>query len=212
MTRITRAARSDRRLLLGIAALFAALAVGCCTFLPLQKDADRPFRTGTIERYDDGTIAKGRLIGSTELGGLPCTAWTRFHPDGSLAGSRLANDATIGQRPLPAGTQFWLDEAGRLASCWLSRDTVFDGVPCKGGGKIDTSFHPTGGLASVFLAQDVELQGVPLEATVFHPVRFHPGGELAGGKLSRDWSRDGVEFPRGSELVFDVDGTPRVAP
>jgi hypothetical protein len=165
------------------------------------------FYERTIQRAGDGTVLKGELVAASELQQLPCRGWAHFRPDGSLRSVELARDAELGGRALPAGTRVFLDEQGRLESCWLSRTTSFDGVPCRGGfGKTSTAFHPDGGLRACFPPDDIEIQGIPCEATPFVPIYFHANRRLASCRLSRAVVLEGIEIPSGSTIRLDAQG------
>lgn len=190
------------------ALLLAALGCACTGDSP-RTPAERIYRSGTIERHADGSVAKAKLRGVETVAGLPCRDWIRFHPDGSLRGCRLDRETEVLGHRLPARSWLWFAEGGRLETAWLAEGRELGGVPCRGGGKISTSFHPDGRVASTFLSTDATFDGVPCAASLLAPVRFHPDGRLAACRLAADWEHGATRHPRGSDLVFDERGTPR---
>jgi hypothetical protein len=177
----------------------------CWTLTP-QREQDLPYRTGTLERYDDGTLESARLTEPTEVEGYPCRGWISFHPNGRIEACDLARDTEVAGHLLPEGTRFFLEPDGTLDDVFLGRDTVIEGIPCNGGGKIMAGFYPDGRLRYAFLAEDTEIQGVPCEASVFTEVSFHPDGKLAGCKLARAFELDGVPLKRGEVIELDPEG------
>jgi hypothetical protein len=190
-----------------IGGLLLLALVACCQGLAKAAPGDPPLRFGTIARYDDGTLRKGYLKERAEVEGFPCKRWLHYYPGGKLKGFELARDTVIQGHPLPAGTVVWLDEQGRLETCWLSRNTALQGLLCDGGfGKVATSFHPNGHLRSLYLTSTQEIEGLPCKAGVFAPVRLHDSGSLAGCTLARDALWRGQQLPRGAEVRLDPDG------
>jgi hypothetical protein len=186
--------------------LLLLLALVSCGAGTPQRDEDLPYRTGTLERYEDGTLETAKLVEPTEIEGYPCRGWISFHRNGRIEACDLARDAEVVGHLLPEGTRLFLEPDGTLDDVFLGRDTELAGLPCNGGGKIMAGFHPDGRLRYAFLSEDTEIQGVPCEASVFTEVSFHPGGELAGCKLSRAFELDGVRLKRGAVIELDREG------
>jgi hypothetical protein len=186
--------------------LLLLLTLTSCWVLTPQRDRDFPYRTGTLEYYDDGSLEGARLVEPTEIEGYPCRGWISFHPNGRIEACDLARDTKIVGHRLPEGTRLFLEPDGTLEDVWLGRDTVIDGIPCNGGGKIMAGFYPDGRLRYAFLVRDTEVQGVPCEASVLTEVSFHPDGKLAGCKLSRAFELDGVLLRRGEVIELDREG------
>jgi hypothetical protein len=185
--------------------LLALTAVSCGAFVR-QREEDLPYRTGTLEYYDDGALETGKLVETAVFDGYPCRRWIDFHPNGRVESCELARDATVAGHLLPEGTRLFLEPDGTLDDIWLGRDTVLDGIPCNGGGKIMVGFHPDGRLRYAFLSEDTVIGGVPCEASVFTEVSFHPDATLAGCKLSCEFELDGVTLKRGQVIELDPDG------
>jgi len=183
-----------------------ALPLASCWNLTPQREQDLPYRTGTLERYADGTLENAKLVEPTQIEGYPCRGWISFHPNGRIEACDLARDTEVSGHLLPEGTRLFLGPDGTLHDVFLGRDTVLEGLPCNGGGKIMAGFYPDGRLRYAFLARDTEIQGVPCEASVLTEVRFHPDGQLAGCKLSRAFELDGVPLRRGQVIELDRDG------
>jgi hypothetical protein len=190
----------------GLSPLLLLLALASCWTLEPQLDQDLPYRTGTLEHYDDGALESARLVEPTEIQGYPCRGWISFHPNGRIEACDLARDTEVVGHLLPEGTRLFLEPDGTLHDVFLGRDTVLEGIPCNGGGKIMAGFHPDGRLRYAFLAKDTVIQGVPCEASVLTEVRFHPDGQLAGCKLSRAFELDGVRLRRGEVIELDREG------
>jgi hypothetical protein len=158
----------------------ASLAVGACASLMPQRAEDLPYRTGTVERAEGGTVQRAQLAEEHTISGVACVGWVYLHPDGRLESADLASDATIAGHALPKGSRVFFRPDGSLEHCWLSRDAVIDGVPCAGGfGKIDTAFHANGRLKAAYLRHDRIIQGVRCKASLFQPLRFDEAGSLA---------------------------------
>lgn len=185
-------------------ALLLVLA-SCGAFTP-QRVEDLPYRTGTLERYRDGTLESAKLVEPTEVEGLPCRGWISFHRNGRLESCVLARDTDVVGHLLPEGTRLFLEPDGTLDDVWLGRDTVLEGILWDGGGKMMAGFHRNGRLRYAFLEEDTEIQGVPCEASVLTEVRFHPDGTLAGCKLARAFVLHGVLLERGAVIELDPEG------
>lgn len=177
--------------------------IGC---LAPQDPADLPFQTRTILRHPDGTMRRGLLLEETEIEGFPCRAWVWWHEDGRLDNLELARDLSVQGHPFPVGTRLFFDHEGRLAHAWLARETVLDGLPCRGKWKIDTAFHPNGRVRAFFPPDTLEIDGIPCTASVFHPVYLHPDGHLRQCKLAREVTLAGRTFAKGEVLRLDEAG------
>lgn len=129
-----------------IALLLVLSCVACCQSTP-PRVVDGLTVRGTVHRWEDGT----------------------------LRGCRLAADATLAGHRFPAGTQAWFRPDGTLENVWLPRSQEILGIPCRGGGKIQTSFHRDGSLSSVFLSRDFRWRGELHEPSLMKPLRFEPG-------------------------------------
>jgi hypothetical protein len=192
------------RSLSSAALLACALLLSGC-FTP-QDPADLPFQTRSILRHENGGMQRAFLLEETELGGFPCQGWVWWYEDGRLDNVELAQDLAVQGHDFPAGTRLFFDEEGRLKSAELSHDAVIDGLPCRGGMKISTAFHPNGRVRAFFPPDDLELDGVLCEASVFHPIYLHPDGRLQQCKLARDVTLDGATFEQGERLTLDESG------
>lgn len=200
---------SRQRALLAPILILAALLAGACLACQQQREEDRPYRTGTIERHANGSLRKAQLLDAAELEGLPAKpgGWVRFHASGVLRGLQLDRDQAFAGRVLPGDSYLWFDERGALESAWLARDTEIDGVPCDGGpGKISTGFYPDGRLRHVFLSRDAVLEGLPCRSSVLEPVEFHPRGGLKRATLSAPCTYRGIDLKRGQEVSLDEAG------
>ena len=174
-----------------------------------QRNQDRPFRTATVETYEDGQIRKGCLLEEASFQGHPARkgSWVHFYPSGAVDGLQLAREHTIAGRSLPERSTVWFLEDGSMKTVWLAEDRTYDGVPCDGGwGKVATGFYPDGGLRSAFLSRDAVLQGLPCRSSVFRIVTFHPGGQLAGATLSGPATYRGLALRGGDRVQLDPDG------
>lgn len=188
-------------------ALLAVLlaATSCCTVQ--CRDPEEPdYARGTVERWEGGTLRRGRLARPRELGGLPCRGWVHFRADGRLESAELERDTSLAGHVLPEGTRVFLDGQGRLESCWLGRSTVLQGFACRGGNKIAAAFHPDGSLAAFFPPEDVVVDGIPCRRTGQCPVTLHPDGSLAGCELAADARIGGVSARRGQRVRLDAEG------
>jgi hypothetical protein len=183
--------------------LLALLGAGCLT---PQDPADLPFRTSSILRHENGRMQRAYLVEETELDGLPCRRWVWWYEDGRLDNVELATDLELQGHAFPAQTRVFFDRQGRLAHAWLSRETLIDGLPCRGKWKIDTAFHPNGRVRAFFPPDTLEIDGIPCAASVFHPVYLHPDGRLRQCKLARDVTLGGLTFERGEVLRLDEEG------
>jgi hypothetical protein len=186
--------------------LLGLLTLGGC--LVPQDPADRPYRSGSILRHESGAMKRGWLLETTELAGYPCQGWTWLYEDGRLDNFELARDFTVQGHVFPARTRLFLDREGRLAHAWLARDTLIDGLPCRGKWKIDTAFHPNGRVRAFFPCGVLEIDGVSCAASVFHPVYLHPDGHLRQCKLARAASVAGRTIAQGVTLELDEQGQP----
>jgi hypothetical protein len=83
---------------------------------------------------------------------------------------------------------------------------VLGRLECRGGAKIDTSFHADGQLKSCFPRKDVMLDGVTCNASLFSPVYLHPNGRLHRCTLAHAATVAGRQLPRGAKLNLDVEG------
>jgi hypothetical protein len=171
--------------------------VGC---LAPQDPADRPFRTSSILRHENGQLRRAFLLEETEIGGFACQRWIWWYEDGRLENLELAQDRNVQGHAFPRATRLFFDREGRLAHAWLSQDTVIDGLPCRGRWKIDTAFHPNGRVKAFFPPDDLALSGVLCEASVFHPVYLHADGKLRRCKLAAPATLDGHTHAAGEVL------------
>jgi hypothetical protein len=176
------------------------LGVGLAGCLVPQDPADLPFRTSSILRHENGQMQRAWLVEETELGGYPCVRWVWWYEDGSLDNVELARDLEVQGHALPAHTRIFFDREGRLAHAWLSEETVVDGLPCRGRGKIDTAFHPNGRVKAFFPPDTITLDGVACAASVFAPVYLYPDGHLRQCKLAADVTLAGVTHRRGETV------------
>lgn len=186
-------------------ALLSATLIGCTTQRETPAGTFR-WRSSSIDTYPGGQFHKGKLAEPAEVRGYPAQRWVHFHDNGQLRGLQLAQAWTVSKHELPADTFLWFDASGRLETVWLSEDTAIEGLPCRGGGKVSTSFHPDGSLRACFLAEDSPVNGIPCSASIWVPVRFYEEGTLAECEISEAITIDGVTFPPGSHLAFDRDG------
>ena len=156
--------------LLLVAASLASLP-GCTS--------NHPYRTGTIERGEEGQVAKGLLAEPATFDGLPCAGWVEFYPDGHLRSADLAVDFTVAGHVLPQGSRLFLREGGTLERCWLSKDTRIGEVICAGGpAKIATEFYPDGNLESAFVRDDQVVLGAKPASAMLRRVRFDEYGKV----------------------------------
>src|SRR5262245_25740763 len=126
--------RSRSRVLTHALLLGLALTLSACR-VP-QDPADRPFRTSSILRHENGALQRAALLEETELEGFPCRSWVWWYEDGRLDNLELARERTVQGHAFPAGTRLFFDPEGRLAHAWLARETLVDGRPCRGRWKI----------------------------------------------------------------------------
>jgi hypothetical protein len=165
-----------------------------------QDPADGAFRTGSILRHENGRMQRAYLLEATDLAGFPCRGWVWWHEHGGLDNFELARDLEVQGHSFAARTRVFLDREGRLAHAWLSRDARIDGMPCRGGWKIDTAFHENGRLEAFFPPDTLDIGGIPCAASVFAPVYLHPDGSLRGCRLAADASIGGVTRRRGETV------------
>ena len=189
------------------AGLFACALVLCGCLAP-QDPADLPFETRSILRHEDGRMKRAFLLEETAIEGFPCRRWVWWYEDGRLDNVELARELAVQGHAFPAGTRLFFDRGGRLCNAWLARDTMLDGLPCRGRFKISTAFHENGRVRAFFPPDDLELDGVLCEASLFHPVYLHADGRLRQCKLARDVMLDGVTFDQGDTLTLDESGRP----
>ncbi len=191
------------------ASAFSLLLLGAACLTCQQREEDRPYRSGTLAHFEDGTLRKARMAEEAQVAGYPVRegGWVHFYETGAIKGLQLGQEFEIAGRLIPAQSMVWFDEQGAMKTAWLSEDRIFGGVPCAGGFmKVATSFYSDGTLRSAFLSEDAEVQGLPCAASAFSPVRFHSNGQLAGAKLSRDCEYRGTALRDGDEVQLDEDG------
>jgi hypothetical protein len=193
--------------LLTLLIVFAGMASAC--FQTPQKEADRPFRSGTLTHYSNGNLMKARLVEAAVVNDCPArkNTWVHYYETGQVDGLQLSQEHEISGRLIPAKSTVWFDQNGALKTTWLSQNTTYDGVPCDGGpGKVATGFYPDGTLKYAFLHEGATIDGVPCTSSVFHSVRFHPNGQLSGARVSRSFTYRGTPLPRGHRIHLDESG------
>ena len=190
------------------------LTCATCGMLPIADPGEPGFALGSVERLEDGSLDRGRLLEARDLEDVtghtwPATGWVHYH-EGRLDSFDLDRDhlppGWSPGRELPAGTRVALEEDGSVRFVFLPADATLDGVPVNGGGKVMTGFHADGALRYAFLSHDTELDGIPCEASLFHSAHLHPNGRLARARLSRDFEYAGSSFTKGDEIRLDEEG------
>lgn len=165
------------------------------------------FIKGSVHYHDNGTPKKACLRKSAEVEGYPCKNWIGFSRDNRLVQFQLAEKRDIQGIPIPENSTVFLTGDGRLASCWLSRNTEIQGILCDGGiMKVTTVFHTNGTIACCFLAKSTLIQNIPCEASVLDPVYFYETGKLRSCTLSESIVIDGRKYRKGSKVSFDESG------
>jgi len=179
-------------------------ALGGCVAAPPGSPS---FRAGSVQHHPEGGVALGFLAEPAIIAGVPCRGWVRLRPDGALSSFELAAAATVQGHALPAASYVWLDDAGRLQTCFLSCDTVLHGYVCRGGPfKMATSFHDNGALRAFFPRDEMTIDGVVCAATTQAPVHLHDNGRLAKCRLAADVTVGGRTLRRGDTIELDADG------
>jgi hypothetical protein len=106
-------------------------------------------------------------------------------------------------------------EDGTFDWCFLQRDTEIQGHLCRGQGHgFMTEFHPNGQLKTAWLGRDEVIDGIPCAKFRFlsslfgggDRTHFHDDGRLAFCTLSEDFEIEGIQFDKGDEVRFDVNG------
>lgn len=110
--------------------------------------------------HPNGALDECPLATDAVLDGvaLPKGTWIRLRPDASLDGAWLPHDVVLQGIPCKGtGYKGWavrFHPGGRLALCYLSRETRIDGVVCRAGafltelsGSTQVTLHPDGRLA-----------------------------------------------------------------
>ena len=157
------------------AALAAALALAAATPLPSQEPTGRriqltrdtviatvhcgPTGRAFAVLHPNGALDECPLAKDEVLDGvaLPRGTWIRLRPDASLDGAWLPRDVLLQGIPCKGtGYKGWavrFHPGGRLALCYLSRETTIDGVRCRAGsfltelsGSTQVTLHPNGRL------------------------------------------------------------------
>ncbi len=188
--------------------LVSLFTLGAC-FSCEQREEDRPFRSGTIEHYEDGTLKKARMVEAAEVAGYPVKkgGWVHYYPSGKVDGLRLGEQTEISGRSIPADSMVWFDEQGSMKTVWLSEDRTYDEVPCNGGiGKMATGFYPDGTLRYTFLSKDATIQGLPCISSLFNGVRFHPNGQLSSAKVWRNCEYKGTAIADATTVKLNEKG------
>jgi hypothetical protein len=162
-------------------------------------------------------IRQVALTRDTVLDGVPCRRtggfpyWRKaeLHPAGTLRACELSEQHVLTGHELPAGSWVYLDAQGTLEYTWLRRDTLLQGLPCRGTGHggWQTTFHDTGALRTCWLARDAIIEGVPCSrATFVGELRggastvFDRDGRLLACRAATDFSHGEARFRRGDRV------------
>ena len=165
------------------------------------------FIKGSAHYHENGTLKKACLRRTAEVEGYSCKNWIGFSREGRLAQFQLAEDREIQGILIPENSTVFLNPDGRLASCWLSRNTKIQDILCDGGiMKVTTVFHTNGMIACCFLAKSALIQNIPCEASVLDPVYFYETGKLKSCTLSESVMIEGRKHKKGSKVSFDENG------
>jgi hypothetical protein len=142
--------------------------------------------------------------------GVPCRrgeAW--FGRKGELIGATLSREWSFGPRRFGAGSffRFYTARDERLNDVKLGTDQEVDGLPCLGGTTV--WFHSNQRVSSLHLANDHDFDGIPCAGgeNLLLALNFHRNGRLAGAVLARDHVLVGREFPRGTHVSLNQNGT-----
>ena len=167
--------------------LLLALPLTAAAQEPIRRRLDTPQTSGGVscgttgrayaEFHPDGTLRSCPLARDTTVEGNAFRAgtWITLDEGGLLRSAWLSVDTPLSGH-LCRGTGYkgfavTFHDDGSLATCYLARDTVIDGIPC-----IHGSFW-------------TEIRGGTKSAA-----RFHPDGSLSGCQLSRDAVVDGKQL------------------
>jgi hypothetical protein len=151
----------------------------CTLAAPLQIAGVRWRDTVFID--PQGRVREGRLAAEAQLGAVaaPDGAWVALDPAGAVDFVFLPRTMALEAHLCRGGGHDYMTRFhpnGRLRSCWLDRDEVVDGLPCRGSGwfllgGVSTEFHDDGRLAACTLARPaiVDGQALPAGARVQRP-------------------------------------------
>lgn len=184
--------------------LLASCACGAATPPPGGGPA---WAGSSLEHDANGVLRKGRLRSDSEIQGIACRGWVHFDEQGELAQCKLAEDRAFqGGLVVPEDSTVFLNPDATLDYAWLARSMEIEGVPCRGGGKMSTSFHPNGRVRTTFLSREAVFDGFRCSDSVMEPTTFRPDGSLAACTLAEAVTVDGTEWKRGTEVAIDADG------
>jgi hypothetical protein len=111
-----------------------------------------------------------------------------YFAGGALRGGTLDEDTDVDGVPCKGGEKIQLHENGRLESAWLAADVTVGGVPCAAGEVVD--FYPSGALRWARLARDTVVDGVPCKGGEL--LELYGNGRLESAWLAADVTVGGV--------------------
>ncbi len=159
--------------------------------------------------FENGNIKKCRLADEVTLNGYHCVSWMRFFENGQIRQFETAIDIKRDSILIPAKSILFFHEQNHneISMIYLSQNTIIQGVNCKGGEKITTSFYPNMKLRNCFLVDDQVIQGFPCKSSLMHYVSFYDSGKLKSLTLSRDFSSGKMNYRRGTYIELNEDGS-----
>ncbi|MBN2747768.1 MAG: hypothetical protein JXR34_13660 [Bacteroidales bacterium] len=159
--------------------------------------------------FENGNIKKCRLADEAKLNGFHCVSWIHFFENGQIRQFQTAIDISLDSVSIPAKSILFFDKQdhSEVRMIYLSQHTIIQGVNCKGGEKITTSFYPNMKLRNCFLVDDQEIQGFPCKSSLMHYVSFYENGKIKSLTLSRDLSIGEMNYSKGSYMELAEDGS-----
>ena len=190
-------------LVISVGLLFGSTSLISHVGVPL--DAIRPGSERTV--LDSLGVRNGMYLERpVELHDVFWDGWIWMDDNGNVLQGRLAQKLPVGEIVLPIGTTVFLYEDCSVKKAWLPRDMSIDGIPVKGGFKIETGFWPNGRLRFCFLDDDQHINGFPCHASTLSIVRFDSTGNLLQCTLEGDYLYDQSLFRAGTELWLSSEG------
>ena len=98
---------------------------------------------------------------------------------------------------------------GKLCGLGLSEDMVIKGIPCNASkNNRSVTFFKNGELRHCRLSENKEIQGYPCYGGDDNSeLWFYSDGQVLSFVLSKDFFIDGKSYRKGTQIIFDTDGT-----
>jgi len=160
-----------------------------------------------LELFPTGAVHDGLLARDTPVQGLPCAGGFAvvFYPSGRLKLAWLSSPRLISGVPCSANEVFYLHENGKLHNARLAQDCRIDGISLPAGTRATFDEYERMVEYSRQLQSDT-LLGEFYCSALFN-VWLYSTGNPSLVVLAAPVVLNGQQYPRGSELALNDDGT-----